>query len=641
MPTPYEAPLALIRAAIDQAARAVELSSLPGWPEAFGDTADAVLQGAARLARDVLSPLNATGDAASSRLIAEGVVTPKGFPEAYRRFCADGWPTICAPQEFGGQGLPMLLGAAVTETWGGANLAFAMCPEAANGAVEALRLHAAPALRERYLPPLVSGEWTASMCLTEPQAGSDLSTIRTLAEPDGDGWRLAGRKIFISWGDHDLADNIVHLVLARTAGAPAGLGGISLFLVPKMLPPDVGEPPAAGREGLRNDIHAVSLEHKMGIRASPTCVMALGEHGGARGWLVGPLNGGLACLFTMMNHMRIGVGLHSTGLAERAWQLARSYAQERRQGRDAAGAQRPIIEHQDVRRMLLTMKALTHGARCLAYHAAATLDVTLAKVGEVDEVDKVGEVGKVGKVGDEAVRERARRRLALLTPLVKAWCSDVAVEVSSLGVQVHGGTGYIEDSEISQVYRDARIGPLFEGTNYIQAQDLLVRRVIRDRGAALEELLAEMERAARNLEHLDTPAARPAGTSLVALSAPLLAECAHLRAAARRIVDSSGSQPDLPGCVAYPFLQWLAVVAGGWQWALAAHDASRHNPSDPGGPGGLREPSGSHGSHDEFARAMTDCARFYGAHILPRARAYAAAVDSGTDILVTPRPAEI
>ncbi len=619
MPTLYEAPLALIRAAIDQAARAVELPSLPDWPEAFGDTADAVLQGAARLARDVLSPLNATGDAASSRLTAEGVVTPKGFPEAYRRFCADGWPTICAPQELGGQGLPMVLGAAATETWGGANLAFAMCPEAANGAVEALRLHAAPALRERYLPPLVSGEWTASMCLTEPHAGSDLSTIRTLAEPDGDGWRLAGRKIFISWGDHDLADNIVHLVLARTPGAPAGLGGISLFLVPKVLPPDAGEPPAVGREGLRNDIHAVSLEHKMGIRASPTCVMALGERGGARGWLVGPLHGGLACLFTMMNHMRIGVGLHSTGLAERAWQLARNYAQERRQGRDAAGSQRPIIEHPDVRRMLLTMKALTHGARCLAYHAAAMLDVTGAKV------------GKVGEVGDEAVRERARRRLALLTPLVKAWCSDVAVEVSSLGVQVHGGTGYIEDSEISQVYRDARIGPLFEGTNYIQAQDLLVRRVIRDRGAALEELLAEMERAARNLES-------------ATLSAPLLAECAHLRTAARRIVDSSGSQPDLPGCVAYPFLQWLAVVAGGWQWALAAHDASRRGPSDPGGPGvlsGLSGPSGPSGSHDGFARAMTDCARFYGAHILPRARAYAAAVDSGTDILVTPRPAEI
>lgn len=597
MPTPYEAPLALIRAAIDQAARAAQLRSLPGREEALGDTAGAILQGAARIAREVLSPLNAAGDAAPSRLTARGVVTPDGFREAYRRFCADGWPTVCAPEEFGGQGLPMLLGAAATETWGGANLAFAMCPEAANGAVEALRLHASPALRERYLPRLVSGEWTASMCLTEPQAGSDLSTVRTMAEPDGDAWRLAGRKIFISWGDHDLADNIVHLVLARTPGAPAGLRGISLFLVPKVLP-----------EGLPNDIHAVSLEHKMGIRASPTCVMALGDRDaarGARGWLVGPLNEGLACLFTMMNHMRIGVGLHSTGLAERACQLARAYAHERRQGRDAAtGAQLPIVEHPDVRRMLLTMKALTHGARCLAYNAAATLDVACADVGE-------------------PLRERAGRRLALLTPLVKAWCSDIAVEVASLGVQVHGGSGYINESEISQVYRDARIGPIFEGTNYIQAQDLLVRRVIRDGGAALEELLAEMEGAAHALVRRAAQAPGEPGAGLAALSGLILAECGLLRAAARRLVESSGSQPDLAGCVAYPFLQWLAVVAGGWQWALAADDACRGAPDD------------------EFARSLIDCARFYGAHILPRARAYAAAVDSGTDILVTPRPAEI
>ncbi len=595
MPTPYEAPLAMIRAAIDQAAR-TEPGSLSEPKDTLGETADAVLQGAARIAREVLSPLNASGDAAASRLTPEGVVTPEGFREAYRRFCADGWPTICAPEEFGGQGLPMLLGAAATETWGGANLAFAMCPEAATGAVEALRLHAAPALKERYLPPLVSGEWTASMCLTEPQAGSDLSTVRTMAEPDGDAWRLSGRKVFISWGDHDLTDNIVHLVLARTPGAPAGLRGISLFLVPKVLPPAAGERPAPGRGDSLNDIHAVSLEHKMGIRASPTCVMTLGERGGARGWLVGPLHEGLPCLFTMMNHMRLGVGLHSTGLAERAWQLARSYAQERRQGRNAAGAQRPILEHPDVRRMLLTMKTLTHGARCLAYHAAATLDAAYADV-------------------SEPVRERAGRRLALLTPLVKAWCSDVAVEVASLGVQVHGGSGYIDDSEISQVYRDARIGPLFEGTNYIQAQDLLVRKVIRDGGVTLGEWLGEIERDAQSLQRR--------GAGLAALSGPLLAECGLLAAASRRLIESSPSQPDLAGCVAYPFLQWLGVVAGGWQWALAADDACRRAPDE------------------AFARAAIDCARFYGAHILPRARAYAAAVASGTDILVTPRPAEI
>jgi 3-(methylsulfanyl)propanoyl-CoA dehydrogenase len=594
MTAPYEAPLALIRAAIDQAARQQPCPP-PGYDDALGETADAVLEGISRLARDVLSPLNRVGDAAPSRLGAEGVVTPAGFREAYRRFCADGWPTLCAPARFGGQALPMLLGAAATETWGGANLAFAMCPEAATGAVEALRLHASASVQQLYLPRIVSGEWTASMCLTEPHAGSDLSTVRTLAEPDGESWRLTGRKIFISWGDHDFSDNIVHLVLARTPGAPHGLKGISLFVVPKYLR-------GAGPAPQRNDTEAVSLEHKMGIRASPTCVMALGERGGARGWLVGPLHAGVACLFAMMNHMRIGVALHSTGLAERAWQLARAYAEERRQGRDAAGAQRRIIEHADVRRMLLTMKSLTHAARCLAYCAAATLDLAQAEV-------------------SRELREQAQRRLALLTPIVKAWCSDIAVEVSSLGVQVHGGTGYVDDSEISQVYRDARIGPIFEGTNYIQAHDLLARKVIRDGGAALGELLDDVEGAARGL---CDRVCSSAGKSSIreALAEPLLAECAELRRVARTLVDASRSEPELAGCVAYPFLQWLAVVAGGWQWVLAAQSTDRC-------------------AADGLGGQLVDCARFYGAHVLPRARTHAAQVESGTVAVLSPRPAQI
>ncbi|MGH8227667.1 MAG: acyl-CoA dehydrogenase [Steroidobacteraceae bacterium] len=586
MSAPYEAPLGMMRAALSQAARAV-------GPALDIETAGAVLEEAGRIAREVLSPLNQSGDAAASRLTDHGVATPAGFPEAYRRFLEGGWPTICAPAEFGGQALPMLLGAAVTEIWGGANLSFAMCPEVAAGAVEALRMHAPPAIRKRYIPPLVSGEWTASMCLTEPHAGSDLSTLRTLAEPDGQSWRLKGRKIFISWGDHDLAANIIHLVLARTPGAPAGTQGISLFLVPKRLPAD----------GARNDIQAVSIEHKMGIRASPTCVMALGEHGGARGWLIGPLHGGLACLFTMVNQMRLGVGLHSTGLAERAWQLARAYARERRQGRGPDGRERSIIDHPDVRRMLLTMKSLTHAARCLAYHAAALLDVC-------GTAATAAATGPATAAATEAARKRAAQRLALLTPLVKAWCSDVAVEVASLAVQVHGGTGYVDDSEVSQVYRDARIGPIFEGTNYMQAQDLLVRRVIRDAGAALEELLAEVEQAARE--------AGRRRMRLEALSEPLLAECGLLRAAARELAARSAAEPELAGCVAYPFLQWLAVIAGGWQWALAAQSAE-----------------------SDLAGAFLDCARFYGSHILPRARAHAAAVTSGTDVILTPTPAQI
>jgi 3-(methylthio)propanoyl-CoA dehydrogenase len=579
MSTPYEAPLPLMQAAVDQAARITGLDAIPGRQELLGETADAVLEGAARIAREVLSPLNRVGDAAPAQLTAAGVATPPGFRDAYRRFCADGWASIAAPEALGGQGLPMLVAAAVTEMWGGANLAFAMCPEASAGAVELMRRHASPELKERYLPPLVSGEWAAAMALTEPQAGSDLSTLRTMAEPDGTGWRIRGRKIFISWGDHDLTEDIVHFVLARTPGAPPGLKGISLFLVPKRIPAAGGLEP--------NDLHAVSLEHKMGIHGSPTCVMAYGEQRGALGWLVGPLHAGVECLFSMMNHMRLGVGLLSTGLAERALQLAYAYARERLQGRNAAGAQRPIIEHADVRRMLLTMRTLTQAARGLAYTAAALIDVSDA-------------------AQDEGSRVRAERRLALLTPIVKAWASDIAVEVSSLGVQVHGGTGYVDDSEISQVYRDARIGPIFEGTNYIQAQDLLARKVVRDGGAALGELLTEMERAA---------AALHGEASLAALASGLAGECARLRAAAADLIKSVPTAPELTGCVAYAFLQWLGLLAGAWQHALAAASALRRDAAD------------------SLARTQLDDARFYALHILPRAHVHAAVVASGTSVI--------
>jgi alkylation response protein AidB-like acyl-CoA dehydrogenase len=595
MSTPYEAPFPMMRAAIELAAHTAGLDGLDakaGPGETLAEVAETVLESAGRFARDVLSPLNRTGDATGSHLTAAGVATPPGFREAYRRFCADGWPSIAGPRSFGGQELPMSITAAATEIWAGANLSFAMCPEAAAGAVEALRLHASEALRERYLPPLVSGEWTAAMALTEPQAGSDLSTVRAMAEPDtsvaGDGaatpWRVRGRKIFISWGDHDLTENIVHLVLARTPHAPPGLKGISLFLVPKLLPGPNGDPRP-------NDVRAVSLEHKMGIRASPTCAMAYGEHEGALGWLVGPLNTGVDCLFSMMNEMRLGVGLHSTGLAERALQLALGYARERLQGRNAEGTQRPIIEHGDVRRMLLTIRALTHGARGLAYTAAATIDVARSQT-------------------DEAARARTERRLALLTPIVKACCSDIAVEVASLGVQVHGGTGYVDDSEISQIYRDARIGPIFEGTNYIQAHDLLARKVLRDGGAALGSWLEDMEHAAEGVRGIAV---------LAPLATGLADECGRLREAAAQLARSSASgatDRELVGAVAYPFLQWLGVAAGAWQHALAARE------------------TGGRGATDRLSRVRVEDARFYAAHILPRAHAHAAAVASGADLLI-------
>ncbi len=583
----YDAPLALVRLALAQAAEAAGAYAIEGFDEVLGALAEPILRNAARFAGEVLSPLNRLGDRAPSRREGDGIATPAGFAGAYRRFREDGWVSLDVPTQHGGQGLPTLIASAVTEMWAGANLSFAMCPELAVGALEALQAHAAPGLIERYAARIASGEWTAAMCLTEPQAGSDLSLIRTGAQRRGDAWMLYGRKVFISWGDHDLTENIVHFVLARTPDAPAGLKGLSLFLVPKKIP---------GPGGLeQNDIQAISVEHKMGIRASPTCLMALGERGGARGWLLGRVNGGLSCMFTMMNRMRLGVGLHSLGLSERALQLARAYARQRVQGHEASGASCAIIEHADVRRMLLTMKALTHASRCLAYTVAAALDVSR-------------------QAPDPSARARAARRVDLLTPVVKAWCSDVAVEVASLGVQIHGGAGYLDDAEISQVYRDARIGPIFEGTNYIQAQDLLSRKVLRDGGAALRELLGDIERAAEAL---------PAGTfdPLFPLRVHLLEGCAKLRDAVRALI-ARPAEPDLVGATAHHILHWVGVLGGGWQWALAAAQA-------------LSGPDVSH------SRSMISTAAFYAANILPRALMHQAVVEHGPRVLTAVRAEDI
>jgi len=590
--TAYEAPLELMNFALRQAAESTGAIEIDGYAEVLADIAPPVLESAARFAGEVLSPLNSVGDRSPSRCEAHGVVATPGFAAAYNRFWRDGWVSLGLPEELGGQGLPALIAAAATEMWGGANLAFAMCPELAAGVVAVLRGVGSAQLINEYGPLLTSGEWTASMCLTEPQAGSDLSTLRTRAEPEGDAWRLFGRKIYISWGDHDLSENIVHFVLARTPDAPPGLKGISLFLVPKKVRSTDGTLQ-------NNDIQAVSVEHKMGIKASPTCVMALGEHDGARGWLLGRLHEGLGCMFMIMNHMRLGVGLHSLGLAERALQLARSHARERLQGRDAMGAQRTIIEHADVRRMLLMMKSLTHAARCLTYTTAATLDL-------------------VERTPDGEARAAASRRVDLLTPVVKAWCSDVGMEVASLGVQVHGGMGYVDDAEISQVFRDARIGAIFEGTNYIQAQDLLGRKVLRDRGQALGELLTEMEQVAGLLPG-------DSADALAALRSGLLGGCAGMRAAVERLIDAiapgagtrataagtgvaastqAAADADLVGATAHHFLQWLGVLAGAWQLALST---LRPNPP----------------------RTVIDCSVFYSTHVLPRIHTHEAAVAAG------------
>jgi acyl-CoA dehydrogenase len=591
MPNAYDAPLKNIRASIDLAASVTGLQSIASASESLGeDVAAPVLENAARFAREVLSPLNPIGDRSPARCTETGVVTSPGFADAYRRFRDDGWTSLSAPVDDGGMGLPTLVAAATGEMWAGANLAFAMCPEVAVGAIEALRHHAPASLRERYLPQLVSGEWTAAMSLTEPQAGSDLSTVRTRAEPEkgdaadngrdaaGSAWRLFGRKIYISWGDHDFTDNIVHLVLARTPDAPEGLRGISLFLVPKQVP-------GANGELVRNDIRAFSLEHKMGIRASPTCSMVMGEREGALGWLIGKRHEGLACMFTMMNTMRLGVGIHSLGLAERALQLARAHAHERLQGRGPGGAQRPIIEHADVRRMLLQMKALTQAARALVYTTAATLDVAQL-------------------APDEAARHAAANRASLLTPIVKAWVSEVGNEVASLGVQVHGGTGYVDDAEISQIYRDSRIGPIFEGTNYIQAQDLLGRKIVRERGATLNALLDDIDATAAGL---------PADAAALAALRFQLATCSkRLREATQDIVHLAVTDAELIGSVAHHYLQWVGVLIGGWHWAQAASRAV------------------GQAQTDANARATVATAGFYASHIMPRALMHEVIVRQGS-----------
>jgi acyl-CoA dehydrogenase len=415
------------------------------------DLVEAILGEAAKFADGVLAPLNQVGDRTGAKL-ADGVVTmPTGFKQAYHDWAAGGWNALPGPADYGGQGLPTLLNSACVEMWNAANMAFGLGPLLTMGGIEALSAHATDELKDRYLAKLVSGEWMATMNLTEPQAGSDLAALRTKAEPMGDGtYRITGQKIYITYGEHDLTENIVHLVLARLPDAPVGTRGISLFLVPKVLP-----------DGSTNDLRCAGVEHKLGIHSSPTCTMAFGDGGGATGWLIGEENRGLACMFTMMNNARLNVGIQGVAIAERAYQQALAYAKDRRQGRapgTAAGQMSPIVEHPDVQRMLLTMKSFTAASRAICYMTAEALD-------------------RAHRSEDATERTRANERASLLTPVAKAFSTDIGIEVASLGVQVHGGMGFVEETGAAQHYRDARILAIYEGTNGIQAIDLVTRKL--------------------------------------------------------------------------------------------------------------------------------------------------------------------
>ncbi|MFD0937671.1 acyl-CoA dehydrogenase family protein, partial [Methylobacterium trifolii] len=437
-------------------------------PDLSAEDAEAVLTEAGRLAGGVIAPLNRAGDRHGTPFSDGTVTTPPGWREAYRTFTAGGWNGLTADPDFGGQGLPHLLSAACTEMWNGASIAFGLCPLLTAGGIEALAVHGSDDLKARYLDKLISGEWTATMNLTEPQAGSDLALLRTRAEPAGDGsYRIVGSKIYITYGEHDLTDNIVHLVLARLKDAPAGTRGISLFLVPKVLP-----------DGSRNDLRCSGIEHKLGIHASPTCSMAFGDAGGATGWLIGQENKGLACMFTMMNAARLNVGLQGVGVAEAATQRALAYARERRQGKapGSAEAASPIVAHADVQRMLLTMKGYTAAARGICYLTAAALDAAQGPEGQA-----------------------ALDRASLLTPVAKAFSTDIANEVTSLGVQVHGGMGFVEETGAAQLMRDARILGIYEGTNGIQAIDLTARKLPLNGGATVAAQIASMRKVAEAL----------------------------------------------------------------------------------------------------------------------------------------------
>src|SRR5689334_16359226 len=444
-----------------------------------GDITAAVLEEAGKFASDVLAPLNRVGDEHGVKLEDGKVTTAPGWPDAYQRWAAAGWNAVSGPEEFGGQGLPLAINAACTEIWASANAAFGLCPLLTLSAMEALDAHGSDELKKIYLEKLVSGEWPGTMQLTEPQAGSDVGALRTRAERADDGsYRIRGSKIFITYGDHDMSGNIVHFVLARLPDAPAGTKGISLFLIPKFMVN------ADGSLGARNDIYASGIEHKLGMHAAPTCTMTMGDHGGAIGYLIGEENRGMLCMFTMMNQARLGVGLEGVGIADRAYQQALAFAQERKQGR-AAGKKGdgldPIIVHPDVKRTLLQMRSMTAAARSICYATAVALDVSV-------------------RAGDPKVRAEAAARGALLTPIAKAFSTDIGNEVAYLGVQVHGGMGFIEETGAAQHYRDARITSIYEGTNGIQSIDLVTRKLAANGGASVWSLLAELKNIVGRVE---------------------------------------------------------------------------------------------------------------------------------------------
>lgn len=562
----YKAPVADMKFVLKNV---IGLSSLEKAKDLDDAMVETILEEAGKLARDVLSPLNIVGDQSGAKLEHGKVKTAAGFKEAYQQYCEGGWNGVPFNPDFGGQGLPWALAFAVQEMWQSANMSFGLCPMLNQAAVEAIDIHGTQEQKNTYLAKLISGEWTGTMNLTEPQAGTDLAALKSKAvkQPDGT-YKLTGQKIFITYGDHDFTDNVVHMVLARTPDAPEGVKGISLFIVPKFIPD------ADGRSGSANDLKCIGLEHKMGIHGSPTCTMQYGENGGATAWLLGKENEGLKCMFTMMNNARLSVGLQGVALAERAYQHALDYARTRVQGTrisDKSGERVAIIEHPDVKRMLLSMKAQIEAGRMLAYDAALAMDS--AHEGNAE----------------------AQARVDLLTPVVKAWCTDMAVDVASAGVQVHGGMGFIEETGAAQYYRDARIMPIYEGTNGIQALDLSMRKILSNNGAAF----AIWDRDAAAI------LTSPLPTECAGIGKPLGAALESLRQATKWMLDT-GAQPgglEQVAAVNTLYLRAFGLIAGGVMMLKSAQQAVQWQ---------------QQGGEQGFCDARQKLAVYYIRHILPQ-----------------------
>jgi 3-(methylthio)propanoyl-CoA dehydrogenase len=591
----YRAPLEELRFVLEELLGTGQLAAYPAFADYNDEVGASILQEAARFAETVLEPLNRPGDREGAHWTPDGVSTPKGFKEAYAQFVSDGWQQLGTDPRFGGQRVPQALNCAVQELWGASNLSFELCPMLTHGAVHALELCGSEAQQQLFLPRMASGEWTGTMVLTEPQAGSDLGEVRTRAVPEGDHYRLFGQKIFITWGEHDYTDNIIHMVLGRIEGAPAGVKGISLFIVPKVLVN------ADGSLGERNEVRCMSIEHKLGIHASPTCVLQFGQDRGATAYLVGQPNRGLEYMFIMMNTARLGVGVQSYAVGDRAFQHAAEYARTRLQGKPAGaadGKRLPIIHHPDVRRMLLTMKSCTEASRAVAFYAGQQLDLAAHHP-------------------DAAARAAAQARADLLIPIVKAWNTETANEVAAIGVQVHGGMGFVEETGAAQYVRDVRITTIYEGTTGIQANDLIGRKIGRDRGAALGALISDMR---RELEALEPRGEMPGETRDAALQAVAL-----LESASRSLVGNIAAAPERALAVSVPFLKLCGLVTGGWLLAKSAAIAA----------------AGRGAAGKDFYQSKIRTARFYAKQVLPQAIGLAKVVEEGAASVLEAEPERV